>query len=407
MERKGNGQEPVGEDSGPLAGLRVVDLTHMLAGPYCTWLLGGLGAEVIKVEMPGRGDSSRGVAPFLNGESIYFLSVNRNKRGLTLTLKRDRGREIFRRLVGTADVLVENYRPGVIDRLGLGYPELATLNPRLVYASISGFGQSGPYGSKPAYDLVAQALSGMMSVTGEPGGPPARVGVSIGDLAASLFATVGILAALHDRTHSGRGTYIDVSMLDCQIALLENAVARYLNAGELAQRLGSRHPLIAPFQAFPTADDPVVVRVDGEEQWGRFCRAVGLDALLDDPRFADAVARVRQRAELEPILVDVFRRKGRREWLEILEAADVPGGPINTIADALQSPQVVARQMIREVEVPPGGKARFAGLPIQMLSHASARETPPPRIGEHTVSILGELGFSREETVRFRTEGVI
>jgi crotonobetainyl-CoA:carnitine CoA-transferase CaiB-like acyl-CoA transferase len=394
------------ERSGPLAGLRVVDCTHMLAGPYCTWVLGALGADVIKVEMPGRGDFTRGVAPFLDGQSIYFLSVNRNKRSLTLNLKAEAGKALFRRLVETADVLVENNRPGVMARLGFDYLRLAALNPRLVYASVSGFGQTGPYHTKPAFDVVVQALSGMMSITGEPDRPPARVGASIGDIGASLFAAIGILAALQERSRTGRGTYVDVAMLDSQFAILENAVARFLNAGDVPRRLGSRHPLIAPFQAFPTSDEPLVVCVDTEEQWMRLCQALGRPDLLSDPRFADGNARVRNHAALEPILVEVFHGRGRKEWLAALEAADVPCGAINSIPDAVDDPQVVARGMI--VEVPGDGTpGRFSGIPIRTPTFGPGGERPAPRLGEHTKAILGELGVTPEAIAELRREGVV
>src|SRR5215216_826078 len=244
---------------GPLYGLQVLDVTHMLAGPYCTWILGALGAEVIKVEMPGRGDFTRGVAPFLHGDSIYFGSVNRNKRSITLNLKSPAGRAALLKLAQRADVFVENNRPGAMARLGLDYPAIAKLNPKIIYASISGFGQTGPYSQRPAFDAVVQAMSGMMSITGDEEGPPVRVGMSIGDIGASLFGAIGILAALADRAVTGIGQQVDVAMFDAQLSLLENAVARYLNAGATPKRLGSRHPLIAPFQAFSTKDEPIVI----------------------------------------------------------------------------------------------------------------------------------------------------
>jgi crotonobetainyl-CoA:carnitine CoA-transferase CaiB-like acyl-CoA transferase len=278
------------------------------------------------------------------------------------------------------------------------------VNPRLVYASVSGFGQTGPYRTKPAFDMVVQALSGMMSVTGEPDGPPARVGTSIGDIGASLFAAVGILAALQERSRTGRGSRVDVAMLDCQLALLENAVARWLNAGDLPGRLGSRHPLIAPFQAFPTSDEPIAVCVDTDAQWTRLCRALDRDGLAADPRFRDGGARVRRHTELEPLLVEAFRARGRKEWLAILEAADIPCGPVNTVADAVQDPQVLARGQI--VEAPPGG-ARFAGVPIHTTSHHPGGERPAPRLGEHTDEILEELGLAAEEIARLRADGVV
>jgi CoA:oxalate CoA-transferase len=392
--------------AGPLAGLRVIDCTHMLAGPYCTWILGGLGADVIKVERPGSGDFTRGVAPFLDGQSIYFMSVNRNKRSLTLDLKTEPGKALFRSLVATADVLVENNRPGVMARLGFDYARLAELNPRLVYASVSGFGQTGPYHTRPAFDVVVQALSGMMSITGEPDRPPARVGASIGDMGASLFAAVGILAALQERGRTGRGTHVDVAMLDSQLALLENAVARFLNAGDLPRRLGSRHPLIAPFQAFPTSDEPLVVCVDTEEQWARLCQVVERPDLAADPRFSDGNARVRNHAALEPVLIEVFRGRGRKAWLAALEAADVPCGAINDIADAVQDPQVVSRGMI--VEVPGDGTTgRFSGIPIRTPTYGPGGETPAPRLGEQTDAILAELGLTPAAIADLRRDGVI
>jgi crotonobetainyl-CoA:carnitine CoA-transferase CaiB-like acyl-CoA transferase len=378
----------------------------MLAGPYCTWLLGGLGADVIKVERPGHGDFTRGVAPFLDGQSIYFLSVNRNKRSLTLDLKREAGKQLFRRLVETADVLVENNRPGVMARLGLDYPQLAAVNPRLVYASVSGFGQTGPYRARPAFDVVVQALSGMMSITGEPDRPPARVGASIGDIGASLFAAVGILAALQERARTGRGTRVDVAMLDCQLALLENAVARFLNAGDVPRRLGSRHPLVAPFQAFATSDHPLVVCVDTEEQWARLCQALERPDLLSDSRFADGNARVRNHAALEPILTGVFRGRSRKEWLAALEAADVPCGAVNSVAEAVQDPQVLARGMI--VEVAGAGTAgRFSGIPVRTPTFGPGTETPAPRLGEHTDAVLTELGLSAEAIAEHRRDGLV
>ncbi|MGH7267589.1 MAG: CaiB/BaiF CoA transferase family protein [Candidatus Rokuibacteriota bacterium] len=399
-------QPPASGRRGPLAGLRVVDCTHMLAGPYCTWLLGALGADVVKVEVPGRGDFTRSVAPFLDGQSVYFLSVNRNKRSLTLDLKSEQGKALFLRLVRTADVLVENNRPGVMARLGLDYERLAGVNPRLVYASVSGFGQTGPAHTKPAFDVVVQALSGLMSITGESDRPPARVGTSIGDLGASLFAAVGILAALQERSRTGRGTQVDVAMLDCQLALLENAVARFLNAGDVPQRLGSRHPLVAPFQAFPTSDEPIVVCVDTEEQWTRLCHVLERPALLEDPRFVDGNARVRNHAALEPILVEIFHSRSRKEWLAALEAADVPCGAIHSIPEAVQDAQVVARGMIVEVRGD-GPTGRFAAVPIRSPAVDPGGETPAPRLGEHTAVILEELGLSADAIAALRRGGVV
>lgn len=372
---------------GPLAGLRIVDVTHMLAGPYCTWLLGALGADVIKVERPGDGDHTRGLDPKLDGESLYFLSVNRNKRSLALDLKSDAGKDIFHKLVAGADILVENNRPGVMARLGLDYAALSPANPRLIYTSISGFGQTGPYRERPAFDAVVQAMSGMMSITGEPDRPPSRVGASIGDMTASLFAAVGILAALEERRRTDRGTFIDVAMLDAQLALLENAFSRYLNTGDIPKRIGSRHPLVTPFQAFATADDPLVICCDTEAQWRALCRTAGCLELIDDPLFVDGNARTRNHAMLEPLLAEVFRTKPRAAWLGLLASSDVPCGPVNSIADIAADPQVVSRRMVVQV-----GAGKFAAQPIRMASIDPAGERPAPALGEHTAEILRELG---------------
>jgi crotonobetainyl-CoA:carnitine CoA-transferase CaiB-like acyl-CoA transferase len=388
--------------AGPMAGLRVLDLTHMLAGPYCTWVLGALGAEVTKVEMPRRGDFTRGIAPFAGDQSIYFMSVNRNKRSVTLDLKQASGRAALLRMAERADVFVENNRPGVMRRLGLDYQAVARVNPSIIYASISGFGQTGPYSHRPAFDAVMQAMSGMMSVTGEEDGPPARVGVSIGDIGGSLFGTIGILAALADRAVTGRGAQVDVAMFDAQIALLENAVARYLNAGDRPKRLGSRHPLIAPFQAFPTKDEPIVVCVDTEAQWERFCRAIERSDLIGHPLFTDGSARARHHAELEPSLISALSRRTRVEWLSIFEAADVPAGPINDIPAMVKDAQVVARGMIRRA-----GECDFVNQPIRFSTYPELPAQAAPTLGEHTQAVLAECGYSMEEISAMKAEGAI
>jgi CoA:oxalate CoA-transferase len=387
---------------GPMADLRVLDLTHMLAGPYCTWVLGALGAEVTKVEMPRQGDFTRSIAPFSDEQSIYFMSVNRNKRSVTLNLKQASGRAALLRMVERADVFVENNRSGVMRRLGLDYQAVARVNPRIIYASISGFGQTGPYSHRPAFDAVIQAMSGMMSVTGEEDGPPARVGVSIGDMGGGLFGTIGILAALADRAVTGRGAQIDVAMFDAQIALLENAVARYLNAGDRPKRLGSRHPLIAPFQAFPTKDEPIVICVDTQTQWERFCYAIERGDLIGHPLFTDGSARARHHAELEPPLVAALSKRTRVEWLSIFEAAEVPAGPINDIPAMVEDEQVVARGMVRRV-----GECAFVGQPIQFSTYPKLPEQPAPMLGEHTETVLAECGYSTEEISEMKAEGAI
>jgi len=386
----------------PLAGVRVIDLTHMLSGPYCTWLLGALGADVIKIEVPGRGDFTRSVAPFLDEKSIYFLSVNRNKRGIAIDLKHPEGRDVLLQLVKEADVLIENNRPGVAARLRVDYASLAPINPRLVYASVSGFGQTGPYSMRPAFDAVVQAMSGLMSMTGEEGRGAVRVGSSIGDITSGLFAAVGVLAALEQRHRTGHGTYVDVAMLDSQVATLENAVARYLNAGDVPRRIGTRHPLIAPFQAFPTQDEPIVVCVDTEDQWQRLCATLERPELLAEPMFRGGNARVTNHAALEKVLIEAFRTRGRAEWLALLEAAAVPAGPINSIPEMVDDPQIKARHMISDV-----AGASFAAQPIRMASQESWPERAAPELGQHTDEVLGEFGYHPQEIARLRKLGAI
>ena len=388
--------------AGPLAGIKVVDLTHMLAGPYCTWVLGALGADIIKVEMPGHGDFTRSVAPFANEQSVYFASVNRAKRSITLNLKQPLAHQAFLRLAKNADILVENNRPGAMRRLGLDYASLSKINPRLIYASISGFGQTGPYSERPAFDAVVQAMSGIMSITGDEHGPPARVGTSIGDIGASLFGTIGILAALNDRAVTGRGGQVDVAMFDAQIALLENAVARYLNVGDVPRRLGSRHPLIAPFQAFPTKDEPIVICVDTEAQWQRLCNALERADLVSNPLFKDGSERAQNHEQLEPELVKALASRSRTEWLTILEAADVPCGPINDVPTVVQHPQVVARGMIVPQE-----RGGFVDQPIRFSGYPSMPQERAPGLGAHTDAVLAECGFSADEISKMRELGAI
>jgi crotonobetainyl-CoA:carnitine CoA-transferase CaiB-like acyl-CoA transferase len=388
--------------AGPLAEIRVIDLTHMLAGPYCTWLLGALGAQITKVEMPGRGDFTRGVAPLVHDQSVYFMSVNRNKRSITLNLKDPAGRAALLRLVERSDIFVENNRPGAMARLKLDYRSIAKVNPRIIYASISGFGQTGPYSQRPAFDAVIQAMSGMMSLTGEEDGPPARVGMSIGDIGASLFGTVGILAALADRALTGRGAQIDVAMFDSQIALLENAMARYLNTGDRPSRLGSRHPLIAPFQAFPTKDEPIVICVDTEAQWQRFCEAISRGDLIKHPLFMDGNARAQHHAALEPELIAALAKRTRAEWQRAFEAADVPAGPINDIPAVVNDPQVIARDMVRRF-----GEGGFVNQPIKFSTYPAMPEQLAPRLGDHTQAVLAECGYSAEEIAAMKAAGAI
>jgi CoA:oxalate CoA-transferase len=393
--------------SGPLRGVRVLDLTRVLAGPYATMLLADLGAEVVKVEEPGVGDEARRVGPFLNGVSAYFVSLNRGKKGLTLNLKVEAGCRLLLDLVRQADILVENYRPGVMGRLGLDYERLKAVQPRLVYAACSGFGQTGPYAHRGAYDLIVQGMGGIMSITGEPGGRPVRVGTSIGDIAAALFTTIGILAALAHARATGQGQLVDVGMLDCQVAILENAIVRHMASGEVPAPLGSRHPSIAPFEAFPATDGHVILAV-GTKQWERFCHAVGRPDLADHPHFATNALRAEHVDELREILAPITQRKSVAVWVREMEAIGVPCGPVNTVDRVVQDPQVKAREMLVEVQDAAVGPIPVAGLPIKLSMTPGKVGGRAPGLGEHTEAVLAEwLSLPADAVARLREEGAI
>ena len=362
--------------AGPLAGVVVVDLSRVLAGPFCTLQLAELGARVIKVERPGTGDDARRIGPFVAGESAYFLSLNRGKESIALDLRDAADRALFERLLARADVLVENFRPGVLDRLGLGWDAVHAQHPRLVYASVSGFGHTGPWAQRPAYDLVAQALGGILSITGPVGGPPVRVGTSIGDLAAGLFAAIGIAAALAERAHTGRGRRVDVAMLDAQVALLENAVARFAATGEIPGPLGTRHPSIAPFEAYPTEDGPVVIACGTDALFRTLAAVLGAPALANDPRFASAAARSQHVDELHAALAERLAARPRADWIAALESAGIPCAPIQNVAEVLSTPQVRARNMIVDVEQPGAGRFPVPGNPIKLSGAADPATRP-------------------------------
>jgi CoA:oxalate CoA-transferase len=378
--------------AGPLAGTLVVDLTRVLAGPFCTLVLADLGARVVKVEAPGTGDDARQIGPFANGVSAYFLSLNRGKESLALDLREDGDRALFERLVARADVLVENFRPGVMARLGYGFEALHARHPRLVYASLSGFGQTGPYAGRPAYDVVVQAMGGIMSLTGHPGGPPTRVGTSTGDLTAGLFTAIGILAALAERAASGVGRRVDVAMLDCQVATLENAIARYAATGAVPGPLGSRHPSIAPFQAFATRDGHVVVAAGNDALFAKLCAALGRPALASDPRFASNEARTRNVDALAAELEAALAARTSAEWLARLEAAGVPCGPLQDVAQVIADPQVRARNMVVTAEDLVAGPFAVAGNPVKLSGVADPPTRPgAPRLDEHRAKLEAEL----------------
>jgi CoA:oxalate CoA-transferase len=370
-------------------------------------VLGDLGAEIIKVEMPGRGDDSRDYGPFVEGESAYFMSINRNKKSIVLNLKTAGGREILLRLAEKSDILVENFRPGTMDKLGLGYSVLSGRNPRLVYAACSGFGATGPFAQKPAYDIIVQGMGGIMSVTGHPDGPPTRVGVSVGDIVAGLFTVIAVLAAVRERDGSGLGQFIDVSMLDCQLAILENAIARYTITGEIPGRLGNRHPTISPFTSFETEDGSVIVGAGNDALFRRLCDAIGLPDLANDPAFETNAARTKAwDASLKPVLEAVFRTHTTDHWLERLEQLGIPCGPINTIDMVLSNPQVLSRNMLVELEHPIAGKHVVAGPPFKMSRTPASADVAAPVLGAHTGTVLRDvLGLDAAAIEEYRKQG--
>ena len=391
----------------PLADLTVVDLTRALAGPYCTMMLGDLGARVVKIESPDGGDDTRGWGPpFLDGESAYFLCVNRNKESVTLNLKDPRGRDLLLRLLRQADVLVENFRPGAMDRLGLGYAAVHDAMPRLVYCSISGFGQTGPYRERAAYDLIVEGMGGIMGITGEPNGPPTRVGVAVADICAGMFAAYAILAALRARDRTGRGQWVDVSMLDGQVAWMTYMAANYFATGQDAPRSGSAHLLLVPYQPFATRDGFLNVAVGSEGLWQKFCDALELP-IAADPRFTTNADRVAHRRELLDLLIPVFARKTTAEWVDRLLGAGIPAGPINRISDVMADPQVLHRDMIVGIEHPRAGRIRVTGVPMKLSETPGAVRIPPPVLGEHTEHVLRGLGVPAEECAHLREEGII
>ncbi|HEY8491675.1 MAG TPA: CaiB/BaiF CoA-transferase family protein [Dehalococcoidia bacterium] len=396
-----------GNGRGALDGVRVLDFTWALAGPFCTMILADLGAEVIKVEHPGLSERERGFGPHVQDVSTFFFSTARGKKSVTIDLKTKEGRELVRGLARRADVLVENFTPGTMDRLGIGYQALARENPRLIYCGISGFGRTGPYRDRGGVDIIVQAMGGMMSITGEPDGPPMRVGASIGDTTAGLFAAIGVLAALRERDRSGRGQLVDIGMLDCQLAILENAIIRYAATGQVPGRIGTRHPLVTPFQAFQTRDGWLVVA--GVKDWQLFCARLGRDDLGFDPRFQSNGARTAHHAELEPLLQEVFRTRTTDEWLaELGDVALV--APVNTIDRVYRDPHVAAREMLVELPLPGGreGTLTVPNSPVKMSRTPGRVRGTAPALGQHNQEVLtGLLGLSPERVQALKEAGVI
>jgi len=400
----------------PLEGVRVVDLTRALAGPYGTLMLGDLGADVIKVEQPGRGDESRGWGPpFVGepygpfpGESAYFIAANRNKRSVTVNLKSPQGQEVVRRLASVSDALVENFRTGVLDEMGLGYADLHRLNPRLVYCSISGYGRTGPYAERPGYDFIIQAEGGMMGITGPEDGPPYRVGVPIVDVTAGMFAATAVLAALRARDLTGEGQLLDISLLDTQVALLANVASNYLVGGAPPRRLGNAHPNIAPYEAFRARDRWFALAAANERQWSTLCDAIGRPDLKEDARFKTNGARVANRPALLEVLNEAFATRDAGQWLAALQEAGLPCGPINTVPDVFAHPQATARDLVLETEHPTAGTVRLTGFPYKLSHTPASVRRPPPLLGQHTEEVLTDLlSYTAAQIAGLREQGAI
>ncbi len=392
---------------GPLHGIKVIDLTRVLAGPFCTMTLADLGAEIIKIEKPGTGDDSRAFGPHLHGESAYFMSINRGKKSLTLDLKAEKGREIFLKLVKDADVVVENFKPGVMKKLGLDYAALKKINPKLIYCASSGFGQTGPYSSRPAYDLIIQGMGGLMSITGPDASQPTKVGSSIADIFAGVFSAIGILSALYNRTHTGKGQMVDVAMLDCMVAILENAIARFTGSGIDPVPIGNRHPSIAPFTSVRTADGYINIACGNDALWLKLCEIIERPDLATDKRYESNRSRCDHMPDLLPQLNEAMQGQPSSYWLKKLEEGHVPAGPINTISQVLSDPQVLARNMLLELAHPVAGMVKVPGSPVKLSDTPAEVKAPAPVLGQHNDEILASLGYSSQQIEGFRAEAVI
>jgi len=391
-----------------LQGVRILDLTRVLAGPYATMMLGDFGADVIKIEQPGIGDDSRQFGPFINGESAYFMSINRNKRSVTLNLKEEKGKKAFFELVEQADVLVENFRPGTMEKLGFGYDVLQKINPKLIYGTISGYGHFGPYSNRAAYDGIIQAMGGIMSITGEKGGKPSRVGVSVVDIIAGMFCASGILAALIYRQNTGQGQKVDIAMLDSLVAFLENAISRYLITGAIPKPNGNMHPSIFPFETFSTKNGEIMITAGNDALWEKLAKAIEKPHLATDQRFSTNALRGANHKAMCDELLAALAEKDMEDWVAILDEAGVPCSPVNTIDKVVNHPQVLAREMIVEVEHPVAGKNKIPGIPIKMEKSAGTIRAAAPILGADTETIfIDMLGYSKEQYHQMKKDGIV
>jgi crotonobetainyl-CoA:carnitine CoA-transferase CaiB-like acyl-CoA transferase len=399
------------QPSGPLKGLRVLDLTRVLAGPTCTQMLGDLGAEIIKIEKPDSGDDTRGFAPPFwpeTKESAYFLGVNRNKQSVTVDIAKPEGQALVHRLLEHCDILAENFKVGALAKYGLGYEQLKAKYPRLIYCSITGFGQTGPYAPRPGYDALIQAMGGIMSLTGEPGGSPQKAGVPVADLFAGLYGCIGILAAVNHRNNTGEGQHIDIGMLDTHVAWLANQGMNYLATGENPPRLGNQHPNISPYQEFPTKDGYLILAVGNDPTFERFCKNFGCEHLLADERFATNPKRVANRDLVTQTLTPVMKSKTTSEWVEALEALKIGCGPINTLKDVFADPHVQARDMVVTMQHATGKEIQVIANPVKLSATPPDYRSPPPVLGEHSESVLsGLLGMSAAEIAALREKGIV
>lgn len=393
----------------PLEGIRVIDLSHVLAMPYCTMILGDLGAEIIKVEKPDTGDDSRHFGPFKEGESAYFMSINRNKKSMTLNLKDERGKEVLRELIKSSDVIAENYRPGTMGKLGFSYDEIKKINPEIIYATICGFGYDSAYPGKPGYDIIAQAFGGLMSITGYPENPPTRVGSSLADIMSGLFTTIAVLASLRERDKTGEGAYIDTAMVDCIIAVLENAMVRYTVTGEVPKRMGSRHPSLTPFDVFQTLDSYIVIGIGNDHLWDVFCSCIPeFNSLLEDERFKTNESRSRNEAALKPLIESWTKKHKTSELLDITNKFGIPCSPVNNIEEVVNDPNTKHRQMLYEFDHPIAGKMRTANSPLNISNACCKTHMRAPTLGEHNEEILSKvLNYSKEEIESLKKYKVI
>lgn len=381
---------------GPLSGVKVLDLSRVLAGPYCTMTLGDLGAEVIKVERPGGSDETRNWGPpYAGGESAFYLCTNRNKKNITLDLKSESGKEILHQLLEDADVLVENFSVGVMERLGLSYEQLEKKYPQLIYCSISGFGQTGPYKNKPGFDYILQAMGGMMTITGSEETGPMKVGVGIVDIVSAMNATIGILAAINERNSSGKGQYIDIALLDSQISILANTASNYLVSGKVPKLYGNLHPNIVPYQPFETKDHPIIVAAGNQKQYKALCHMINREDLINDIRFKTNEDRLKHREELSSILQKVFKEKSSKEWMELLDQNRIANGPINNMKQIFEDPQVLSRNMKISMSHPTAGQINLVGSPLKFSRTPVEMKLPPPLVGEHTDEVLQKLAYDK------------